>query len=207
MSTESKNRLLLIVLAICLLAVVAEGIFLWQMQDRLRTAGLIPDEHSQSLVEKIITGTDKPALLPDASHPFPMLSPDPFTRMQQRLDSLFGASGLGSAPTPGTGHYFDFATQTPDIQLKETGDDYQIVVPVPSGQEVELSTTLEDGAVTITGTLHSKSSQQQNNFAASLFSQSQFSRTIKLPGPVDEFGIVSRSTDAGIVVSIPKRLG
>lgn len=206
MNTESNLRLVTSITVVCLLALIAEGITLWHMQDKLTQLGLTSDSDSAAVEARILAKLNDPQQPPTNFVPAPFPA-DPFSsiqQMQQRFDSMFGSMGFGSwNGQPGA--ISGFGTGTPTIKLQETPDEYQVVIDVPEDQAIDLNTSIEDNALSIEGRIKATANNNRTNFAASVFSQSQFSRTIRLPEPVDPFGLTSRATKDGIVVSIPKK--
>lgn len=211
MRTESKYRLMLGLTVACLLGLAAQTVYLLNLQDRLAGPGQPQDERVQSIEDKILANLD--ATEPDDANWDPFgwstrSTADPFAMLQQMqadMDALFGSFGMGPAfPQPRLGRMQSGLTN-PAIEVHETPGEYQIVIPVTPDTEVNLNTSLEDNALTIEGTLKRQSLNQHNRFSASTLSQSQFSRTIELPAPVDELGMSTSQSEDGIVILVPKK--
>lgn len=215
MSTKIKYRLLLSFSILCLIGLAVQGAYLWQLNEQLAgntTQGTLEDK----LAEKILANASDPAstALDPFNSPFPAL-PDPFSamqQMQQQFDSLFGTSGFGSFFSPPAGSAASgfassrFTVAVPDIEVAETPTEYRITIPVTPDEDIQLNTSIEDNALSITGTIKSSANTQNSSFATSMLSQSQFSRTIDLPEPVDEFGLSTQQTNDGIIISVPKKM-
>ena len=96
-------------------------------------------------------------------------------------------------------------TATPEIAVDETDDSFRILIPMNSEQEIDLSTNVEHNSISLSGVIRERTEQSQNNFSTTFLSQRQFAKTLDLPSPIDEFGMTSEQTDAGIEITIPKK--
>lgn len=215
MRTAIKYRLMVAFSVVCLLGLVAQSVYLLQLQDRqlqdrLAQAGL-DDDPVSAIEAKILDNLDTTD--PAQGNPDPFAWPsalpmDPFAsiqQMQQQLDSLFGSMNAGRAfPPAGFGQIRSGLT-TLAIEVEETPTEYRVTIAVPPATEIELNTSLEDNALTVHGLVKSESADQRSNVSTSIVSQSQFSRTIELPQPVDALGMSTSKTAAGVVILIPKQ--
>ena len=202
MSTELKFRMLLAFALTCLVAIAIQGYALWRVQTQLTALGQDQDP-AATLEERILSQLDQSRRPPTGQDPFAAFPPDPFTSIQQlqsRIDSLFGTVGPGDwSGRPG------FALGAPDIELTKTAVAYEVLVRVPMDKTLEVNTSIDANALSIEGTIATEANRAQNNFGASVFSQSRFSRTIRLPEPVDALGLTNRTTEDGILITIPKK--
>ena len=214
MRTDVKYRLLLAFSIICVIGILAQAVYLWQFSERL--ARLEPDnaDRERTIEERILANLNAAAPAATRQDPFTtwMIPPlDPFAslqQMQQRMDSLFGNFGSFGPGLSANSSRFSFGqlpSTAPAIEVHETDTEYEVVIAVAPDEELELNTNLEDKALSVSGRIKREASNQGNSFAATVVSQSAFSRTIDLPHPVDEFGLTTRQTDAGIVITIPKK--
>lgn len=211
MRTVIKFRLLLGLSLTCLMALAIQSVYLLKLQDRLTAAGLGTDAPTQSIEAQILANLDDPdpanALWdPFARSTWPAI--DPFSRMQQLqtdMNSLFDTFGPGSGFLQSGIGRMQAGLATPAIEVQETPAEYQIVITVSPETDINLQTSLEDNALTIQGTLKQEAINQGNHYAASTLSQSQFSRTIELPLPVDALGMTTSQNKQGIVILVPKK--
>ncbi len=211
MRTETKYRLLVTFSILCLIGLAGQTVQVWRMNDQL--ARFLPEseELPPSIEQRLLAELDKKdARLAQRTPPLMASAFAGFNQIQDYMDSLFPGfgttSGLGSTLFPrGSFGSTVFASSVPEIELDETDKDYRILIPVDPEQEIELHTNIEDNSVSVSGVITQKRQQSQNNFATSFHSQSQFAKTVTLPSPVDEFGMTSRQTEAGIEITIPKK--
>lgn len=132
---------------------------------------------------------------------------DPFQQMnsfRQQMDSLFNSAFQSGVWGPGmSGSGQAFAGQ-PDIQMRESADAVELVIPVQEGTQLELNTDIQDNRLTIAGTLQW---QEESNSAGRFYSSSRssrFSRTLPLPGNVDATGLVTEHRGDEIVIRVPR---
>ncbi|MCB1671118.1 MAG: Hsp20 family protein [Gammaproteobacteria bacterium] len=152
------------------------------------------------------------ALDPTAGSPNPLADPwafgngiDPFTnlwQMQQQMDSLFGSvlGGTGSRPSMTFGSF----ASSPDIEVKESDQDYEVIIGVPENGELELSTDIEDNTVRVAGSISYENTGKNGSLASSFTGRSQFSRSIPLAKPVDPLAMHTDRKDDQFVITIPK---
>lgn len=210
MRTETKYRLLLTFSFLCLIGFAGQTLQLWKINDQLAQLNPETKEIPESIEQRIVAELDKKAT--SLARRPGMSAPSPFGNLQQiedYMDSMF--AGFGSPFFPSNSllsrNSFSFSSAVPEIAVDETEKDYQILVPVKPEQEIELSTNIEDNAVSISGVVTENLQQSQNNFAGSYLSQRQFDKTLKLPTPIDQFGMTTEQTDGGIRITIPKKTG
>ena len=203
MNDKSKFRIMS-ALAVCvIIALAAQSYYLFGINARL-------EKLQQSAVSVPTSSLDE-LFQPDpsttaTSAPWSGFGwPDPFTsldQIQKDLDSWFnnwpGSSGIGSP------RGFSFSTSTPDIELNESKDDYEIVVQVPQNTEVDLRTDVEDDVVTVRGTMNQETGSNAGNLASSFTAHSQFTRSIRLPGPVDPLAMHTDRDGEKIIITLPK---
>lgn len=206
MSTETKLKLLLVFSLLCLVGLLIQGYLLWQVQ-----AQLVSETDKQSSLPESIEqrlngalGSPRNSLL--QARPFGSFNQsfgvDPFSQMQQQLDSMFG---LFSAPNAFGIQGIGMSNAAPELALAETEAEYQVTVSVPKDTDVEISTELDANLLTVRGSLTQDFSDSSNAFASSYVSRSQFSRSFDLPRPVDELGMFTETTNDGLLIHVPKK--
>jgi HSP20 family protein len=143
------------------------------------------------------------------NQPFNAQNWDPYQeiqRMQHEMDQLFNEAFGRFNRSPNFKHLYTDRTVTPDIDLKDEGNKYIAMVDLPGAKESDLSVTLENQTLTISGTLNY---EQKNNdsFGNSIFRERRsgsFRRSITLPEPVKESGMQTELDDGVLKVTIPK---
>ncbi|GJM12601.1 MAG: hypothetical protein DHS20C12_10040 [Pseudohongiella sp.] len=208
MKSNTKIRLMSAFSFLCLIGFAAQSVQLWRTNDRLTELTPAGREIPESIEQKILAEMDKKDLPTRISPGLPMGSPfGSLSQVQQYMDSVFGRFNRPAMPSSNffgsTG--MSFTKALPEIALDETEKEYSILIPVDSGQEIELSTSIENNSVSVSGLIKENLQQSQNGFSSSFHSQRQFAKTIDLPVPIDEFGLLTQQTEDGIRISIPKK--
>ncbi|GJM13191.1 MAG: hypothetical protein DHS20C12_15940 [Pseudohongiella sp.] len=214
MNTNTKFRILFGITVICLTALVVQTAYLWQLDQKLAGTQIDTETELPPGVEKRLEAAlAQSDPVPDPYNPFggsslfgSSVGADPFEnirQMQQRMDSLFGGFSM---PQFNPGNSFTFTSSSPNLELQETEDEYRVVIQTGEGQDVELSTQLEDSRLTVNGVVKSSLSNNSGGFASNIVSQSQFSRSFDLPGEVEELGIVTEQVDEGLMIRVPKKV-
>lgn len=143
--------------------------------------------------------------------PFPStaLGSDPFAQMQQRMDQLFGRTGIDSSQFRfggmGIGMGAGFAPIAPaQIEVEESKDEYRVVISLSKDSAMELTTELGDNTLSISALVHTEVNSFDGGRLISSTSTSAFSRAIPFDSPVDATGMQTENTDSAVVIRIPK---
>lgn len=208
MRTKIKYRLMLAFSLLCLLGFVGQTLQLWRINNQLSEINPERDEVPASIEQRLLTELDKKNQ--SATRNSSIAMPSPFSRasqIQDYMDSVFSTFGVPALPSSSvfSSSGMRFNNSLSEIALQETDKDYHILIPVDPKQELELSTSIEDNAVSVSGVITQSIEKSQNGFASSFLSQRQFAQTLDLPTPVDEFGLITEQTNEGIRITIPKK--
>ena len=204
MQTDTKFKLLSLLVGLCLVLVGGLGYYSWQLSQQL-------DEATSQAPAAVPSYPLSP--LPDSWPKTwdPRLDNwDPsgrFSDLQRMMDEMLGNMSPGRSIFNNQG--FGFSQSSPRITMEESTEDYTVVVTVPQGQEVELNTELSDNQLKITGKVKNSQEQKGNKLfggtgSYNTLSASQFSQTMTLPTDVDEAGMTIENDEAKITIRIPK---
>lgn len=213
-----------------LLMLVGLTVYIWQLQQQLEQlrADAAPSA-LQSLLDAAETGANTQQQLFDTSPSTPSLfgnSPaqaaDPFQQMEQirqQMDAMMNSMFTGASPaitgipgfsnTPGRSlfgadPFASLAMNQLTINLRETDESLEVVIPVREGQQFELSTEVDEDRLTVSGTLSWSQQSSQSGLSSQRQGSSQFSRTVVLPNNVDPAGLVTEHRENEIVIIVPK---
>jgi HSP20 family molecular chaperone IbpA len=203
METNTKIKLLSLIVGLCLLLICGLGYYSWQL--------------SKQLQEPLQAPTVK-------SSPFGYL-PDPWPRdwgprsntwdpsgrvsdLQKMMDDMVNSMSLGSSAFNNQG--FGFSQSSPQIIMEESAEAYNIAVSIPKGQEVELNTELSDNQLKISGQVNNKTKAKPNGLCGgthsfNALSSSRFSQTMTFPAEIDEAGMTINHGESEITIKIPKK--
>lgn len=212
MKPKIKFRLLLSFLLVCLLGVLAQSYFLWDLNETLEVSqgenSSIPDS-LEGRLEVISDQADAPI---DSLNTTRLIGQnyrkDPLERMRriqrarQQTDPLRNFSSESGAAVSNES---SFSSESLQLSINETETEYQVLIQIPSDHELEISTDLEANLLTISGTLTRNLSNNTNSTASNFTSRSQFTRSFELTKPVNELGLYTEIQEGGLVIGIPKR--
>lgn len=206
------------------------GAYTWHLQQLIQA---LREENRPSALQSLIDGTELSAgnsarwfnsnpvspALPGNSAP---AAADPFQQMEQirqQMDAMMSSVFGGPAPSisgipgfssfsgnllPGNDALISPGLNQLTLNLRETDERLEVVIPVQEGQAFELSTDVQEDRLTVSGTLSWQQQSTQQGVVSERRGSSQFSRTVVLPDNVDPTGLVTEHRDNEIVISLPK---
>lgn len=134
---------------------------------------------------------------------------DPFSEMQRmrsQMDRMFADSFSRFDRSPMFGNLVQTETFTPNLDVTETDDAYVVKADLPGIDASNVKVTLKDRLLTIEGTR--KESMKQSDKKGRVIRQEReygsFSRSVTLPGPVDDLKMKTDQQDGILTVTIPK---
>jgi len=110
---------------------------------------------------------------------------DPF----RRLGGVFRASG-------------DLA---PEVDVRETGDKFEIAAELPGMDEAEIEVKVSGGVLSIAGEKRLESKEDKADYHLSERSYGRFMRAFRLPETADEEHIAAEFAKGVLTVTVPKR--
>jgi HSP20 family protein len=159
-------------------------------------------------------GTARSPLWRGRQQPLPYESADPlhaFSRMEDSMNRLF-ANLLSSYAVPMTSSLansmagFDFM---PTIDVEETKDAYVVNADLPGLDKDKIQITVRENILTIRGVRESASESRDE--AGGIYAQERsygsFSRSVELPGAVDETAIKAEYANGVLKIRLPKKAG
>jgi HSP20 family protein len=106
----------------------------------------------------------------------------------------------------GNSNYSNTGTTMPAVNIRETGDDYEVEVAAPGMDKKDFKISLEGSLLTISSEKQNEEEQAGNNYTRREFSYYAFTRSFDLPKEVvDEDKIRARYDNGILRLSIPKK--
>jgi HSP20 family protein len=212
-----RNTLLYIIIALLLFLAVVQtaGLFYFFRQSQERTA---LKQTPSAAVDQAPVDPGPYAARPPVYAAYPSYSrmrsaPDPlgsdaffedalssFSRMQERMSRLLDHSALDpflSGP---------LMTGPVAIDLEDTGNAYVLTSDLPGLEKDQINVSVNGNILTLQGIRKSESSSQDQSggYYAQERSYGSFSRSLALPGPVDEGAITASYKEGVLTVTLPK---
>jgi HSP20 family protein len=94
---------------------------------------------------------------------------------------------------------------TPSANFFERDGKYIIQVEVPGADKDDVSVSVEDGFVTITGKKEMVKEEKEANYYVKESSYGEFSRAFRVPSEVDEDNVSAEFKNGVLTVELPKK--
>jgi HSP20 family protein len=120
------------------------------------------------------------------------------------MDEMFNRfpGGLvGRWPRFGTNGEVDWS---PSVDISETAEEYLIRASLPAVKKEDVSVTVEDGMLTLSGERHQQQEQDDEKFHKVESFYGNFSRSFALPEVIDAAAIRAESKDGVLTIHVPK---
>jgi len=92
----------------------------------------------------------------------------------------------------------------PSVDINETGDAYVLQADVPGLSKEDISVSVDNGVLTISGERKSEKKEEKDRYTYYERSLGKFERQFKLPDDVNAEAIEAKSTDGVLKLTIPK---
>jgi HSP20 family protein len=93
---------------------------------------------------------------------------------------------------------------TPRLDFSETKDAYVVKLEVPGVEQKEINVSLQDGLLTVKGERTRETEAKDEKFHRLERAWGAFTRTLRLPGPVDGEKTTATFKDGLLTVTLPK---
>lgn len=120
------------------------------------------------------------------------------------MDDMFkGLPALFGRLTPFSG-CVNNTDWSPSVDISESGEEYLIRAAVPAVKKEDVSVTLNDGMLTLSGERQQKEEQKDEKYHKVENFYGGFSRSFALPEGIDAAAIRAESKDGVLTIHIPK---
>jgi HSP20 family protein len=93
----------------------------------------------------------------------------------------------------------------PEVDVKETGDRFEITAELPGLDEKDVEVSIRDGILAISGEKKSERKEEKADYHLSERSYGSFTRAFRLPETADEEKVEAEFSKGVLTVSVPKR--
>jgi HSP20 family protein len=129
-----------------------------------------------------------------------------FERMQQEMDRAFNNAFSGFNNSPDFDSLFKGGNSTPQMDVQEDDSKYTVIVNLPGAEEKDISVNLVGQQLTVKGEQDFEQ-QKKDAMGNVIFQQrrsGEFQRSITLPDPVEQNGMMTHVDDGVLTITIPK---
>ncbi len=133
---------------------------------------------------------------------------DSFGLLHRRMNDLFDhffEETLVPSGMPVSGRGNTLNSLVPQVEVTETDDDLQVTAELPGLDEKDLSVTLENNTLTISGEKKQEKEEKKKNYRYSECSYGCIYRTVPLPVEVEDSGVQARFKKGVLSVTLPKK--
>ena len=127
-------------------------------------------------------------------------------RMQRDMDRMFNHAFSRFNSSPDFQQLFNQGVATPEMDVKEDDARYTVVVNLPGAEEKNISVNLDGQQLTVRG--EQDFSQQKKDAMGNVIFQERhtgtFQRSITLPEPVKQNGMVTNVDHGVLTITVPK---
>ena len=127
-----------------------------------------------------------------------MLPGNGLTVLRKEMDRLFDRLWEGELPEPRLGEW------SPTIDFSETKDAFLVKTEVPGIDPKEIQVSLQDHVLTISGERKKEEEEKDERFYRIERSYGAFTRSIRLPAPVDEHKVNAVFKNGLLMITVPK---
>lgn len=92
----------------------------------------------------------------------------------------------------------------PVVNVSETDKDYRVAVELAGLSKDDIEVSVHEGSLTISGEKKKEEKEERESYIRFERSYGSFTRTLPLPGAVNEDGIEARFKDGVLTVTLPK---
>jgi HSP20 family protein len=97
------------------------------------------------------------------------------------------------------------ADWAPKVDFFEKDGNYHLTAEVPGMSKDDISVSIHEGLVTVSGKKESSKEEKENNYYMKETQYGSFSRSFRLPGEVDEEKVDATYKDGVLTVAMPKK--
>jgi HSP20 family protein len=120
------------------------------------------------------------------------------TSFRQEMDRLFDRFWEGDGDLPALREW------VPSLDFSETADTYTVRIEIPGLEPKDVQVTLQDNVLTVKGEKKEEIKKEDERFYRLERSHGMFSRSLRLPAPVDGAKVNAIFKSGLLTVTVPK---
>jgi len=217
-----RNYIVPILITTLLVVVAAQSWFMFDMHKQLNTLGTTPQATAAKIIpdssEMAANQASPPTAVPrHKNSPFDdnffaqnfdmgNWNPDKqFEQMRQQMDTMMQQAFNHFGKNQGLQNFFS-DNGSPDISIKDEGKQYLVLVDLPGADKNNISVTLNDNQLTVSGQQsHTENKTDRNGNTIFRSQQSgTFSRSVTLPGDVEPGSMHTEFNNDVLKITIAK---
>jgi HSP20 family molecular chaperone IbpA len=204
MASNTKSSLLIGALFLSLGTVGALGYYSWSLNKKVNSFENQTTAYAFTPVQQSATPSKSANMVQKHWNPWSD-NWDPtgqFAAIQKQMSSVMRQ--LMPKNPIFTQQGFGFSN-SPQITMTETPKKYSVIIKVPKGENVNVSTSLDHNVLNISGKVKDESQKNLKNGQEQMESISHFSQTIGLAGPIVKSDMSIQQKGKDILITIPRK--
>ena len=210
-----RDKILIILSSILIIAVGVEGYYLYQMNNKLKSK-----ESYYKPVHKIVK-VSKPSVSISSkknslqsNDPFKQfalsnnlnLNPfEEFKKMQEEMNRIFGSFNAKFQNDPDFDKFFKDFSISPSMDMKDMGDKYVINVDIPGSKENNIKVSVKNHILKVEAKTSNKIDKKGSHFIQQERYVGNFEREITLPSDADENSLKTNYVNGVLVITLKKK--
>ena len=207
-SNKKTNWLAILCILLALLLVSQTGALIYFFSNKNNSAGQTTDKtllQNQFPTQKV--GAASPLRRWNHRQPAAIATQDPwstFETMQEDMGRMMGGlmSGLPSMMSQMNQHMG--IDSLPHVDLEEKNNDYIVHADIPGLDKDKIEISVRGEILTIEGVRETSTEEQTGSFYTQERSYGSFSRSLRLPGPVDDTNVKADYQNGVLTITLPK---
>lgn len=211
-----RDKILIILSSILVIAVAIEGYYLYEMNHKLNSKEAYYKPVSIKNTQKI----NKPntqnsqANQPQSIDPFKQfalsnnLNLNPFKefqKMQEEMNKVFGSFNAKFQNDPNFDKFFKDFTVSPTLDMKDMGDKYVINVNIPGSKENNIKVSINNHILKVEAKTSNKIDKKDSHFIQQERYIGNFEREITLPSDADENSLKTKYLNGVLIITLKKK--
>jgi len=194
-----KDKILIILFTILLVAVGVEGYYLYQMNKQI----INKSSYYQPIVQKN-TNTNRYILKqinPNiATNPF-----KEFQRMQEEMNKIFGNFNAEFQNDPNFDKFFQGFSVSPAMDMKDIGNKYIITVDMPGSKKSNIKVTVKNHILKVSAKTETIKDKKSSNYIQKERYIGNFEREITLPNDANEDSLKTKYLNGVLTITLDKK--
>ncbi len=142
--------------------------------------------------------------MPDRSNPFDELD-ELFDRMSRTFEEAArGWGAAGEADVPGVGGFETFVGAGTTLDLADHDEEFVVTVDVPGYDSEDVDVSLTGETLHVEGSREEGVDEEEGRYIRRERRSESFSRSVRLPEPVDAGGVSAALKNGVLTITLPK---
>ncbi len=196
-----KDKILIVLSTILLIAVGIEGYYLYQMNKQITNKSSyyqpIVQKNRNQITNKDILKQINPNI---AINPF-----KEFQRMQEEMNRVFGNFNAEFQNDPDFEKFFQGFSVSPAMDMRDAGDKYIITVEIPGSKKSSIKVDVKNHILKVVAKIEKTSDNKNPNYIQKERYVGNFEREITLPNDADVNSLKTKYDNGLLTITILKK--